>query len=140
MTMSIIVSLVWLGQTMKLSYIIELGIGIVQFTILTLSGLPTVTLSTIPLASTVACFFGYNYLYSDRELIALSAAGFSNMNIAMPAIKLASAITIFTYLLSFYISPMCYHALKENMSYFRGNYISNVIHEHTFDPIQELRN
>ena len=137
MTMCVIVALVWLGQIMKLSYIIELGIGITKFTFLTLASLPTVTLSTIPLAATVACFFGYNYLYSDRELIALAASGFSNMNIALPAIKLASGIAVFGYLLSFYISPMSYHMLKQDMSYFRGNYISSVIHEHTFDMLSK---
>ena len=137
MTMSVIVALVWLGQIMKLSYIIELGIGAAQFTILTMAALPTVTLSIIPLAATVACFFGYNYLHSDRELIALSAAGFSNMNIALPAIKFASGIAVFGYLLSFYLSPISYHMLKEDMNYFRGNYISNVIHERTFDMVSK---
>ena len=137
MTMSVIVALVWLGQIMKLSNLIELGVGITKFTFLTLAALPTVTLSTIPLAATVACFFGYNYLHSDRELIALSAAGYSNMNIALPAIKLASGIAVFGYLLSFYISPMSYHMLKEDMNYFRGNYISSVIHERTFDMLSK---
>lgn len=137
MTMSVIVTLVWLGQIMKLSYIIELGVGITEFIFLTLASLPTVALSTIPLAATVACFMGYNYLHSDRELIALSAAGFSNMNIALPAIKFAGGITIFGYLLSFYISPMSYHLLKEDMNYFRGNYISSVIHERTFDTLSK---
>ena len=137
MTMLVIVALVWLGQIMKLSYVIELGVGITKFTFLTMASLPTVTLSTIPLAATVACFVGYNYLHSDRELIALSAAGFSNMNIALPAIKLACGITVFGYLLSFYISPMSYHMLKEDMNYFRENYISGVIHERTFDMLSK---
>jgi len=135
MTLSVVVALVWLGQIMKLSFIIELGVGIIQFTFLTLAALPTVTLSIIPLAATVACFFGYNYLHSDRELIALSAAGFSSMDIALPAIKLAGGITLFGYLLSFYLSPVSYHMLKEDMNYFRGNYISSIVHERTFNVL-----
>ena len=137
MTLAVIVSLVWLGQIMKLSFIIEMGVGITKFIFLTLAALPTVALSTIPLAATVACFFGYNYLHSDRELIALSAAGFSNMSIAMPAIKLAGALTIFGYLLAFYISPLSYHMLKNDMTYFRGNYISSTVHEHTFNQLSK---
>ena len=133
MTLSVVVALVWLSQIMKLSFIIELGVGITKFTLLTLAALPTVTLSIIPLAATVACFFGYNYLYSDRELIAFSAAGFSNMDIALPAMKLAGAITLFGYLLSFYLSPISYHMLKEDMNHFRGNYISSIMHERTFN-------
>lgn len=137
MTMAIIVSLVWLSQIMKLSYIIELGVGIVKFTLLTLSVLPTVALSTMPLAASVACFFGYNYLYFDRELIALSTSGLSNMQIATPAIKLALGLTFLSYMLSFFLSPMSYHMLKEDMNYLRGNYISSAIHERTFDTLSK---
>jgi len=135
MTLSGVVALVWLGQIMKLSFIIEFGVGIIQFIFLTLAALPTVTLSIIPLAATVACFFGYNYLHSDRELIALSASGFSRTDIAMPAIKLAGSLTIFGYLLSFYLSPISYHMLKEDMNYFRSNYISSIVHERTFNML-----
>lgn len=136
-TLTIIVSLVWLSQIMKLAYVIELGVGITKFIFLTIAALPTIALSTLPLASIVACFFGYNYLHSDRELIALSAAGLSNMDISKPAIKLAGVMTLICYLLAFYISPASYHMLKEDMSYLRGNYISGIVHEHTFNQLSK---
>lgn len=137
MTLSVVIALVWLSQIMKLSFVIELGVGILQFISLTLAALPTVTLSIIPLVAVVACFFGYNYLYSDRELIALSAAGFSNMDIALPAIKFAAGIAAFGYILSFYLSPISYNMLKGDMSNFRGNYISSMIHERTFNTLSK---
>ena len=136
-TFAVIISLVWLSQVMKLAFIIELGVGMIKFLFLTLAALPTVALSTLPLTVTVACFLGYNYLHSDRELIALSASGFSNMQIASPAIKLCAWITLAGYLLAFYISPASYHMLKDDMNYFRGNYISNMVHEHTFNPLSK---
>lgn len=136
-TLAIIISLVWLSQIMRLAHVIELGVGITKFLFLTLAALPTIALSTLPLASIVSCFFGYNYLYSDRELIALSAAGLSNMDIAKPAIKLAVILTFICYLFAFYFSPASYHMLKEDMNYLRGNYISGIVHEHTFNQLSK---
>lgn len=136
-TLMIIISLVWLSQIMKLAYVIELGGGVNKFIFLTIAALPTIALSTMPLASIVAYFFAYNYLHSNRELIALSAGGLSNMDIAKPAIKLAGIITLICYLLAFYISPASYHMMKEDMSYLQGNYISGIIHERTFNQLSK---
>jgi lipopolysaccharide export system permease protein len=134
-TVFVIVCLVWLSQIIKLAFVIELGVGIFKFIFFTIEALPAIMLSTLPLATTVAGIMGYNYLSSDRELIALSTSGFSNMQIAFPAVKLSLIVTVISYLLAFYVSPLSYHKLKNDLSVLRSGYVSGMIHERTFNQL-----
>jgi len=136
-TTAAIICLVWLSQTMKLAFVIELGTSILSFLTLTLSALPTILVSIFPLAVAISYFGKYSFLNSDRELIALSSAGLSNFSLAKPALKLTLCLTFIGYIFSFYIGPISYHFLKNHLSNFRSNYFNNVIHEHSFNQISK---
>ncbi len=136
-TTGAIICIVWLSQTMKLAFVIELGTSSISFFALTISALPTILVAVFPLAISVSYYGKYSFLYSDRELIALSASGLSSWALAKPAMKLTLALTLIGYIFSFYIGPISYHFLKNNLSNFRNNYVNNVIHEHSFNQISK---
>jgi lipopolysaccharide export system permease protein len=120
---------------MKLAFVIELGVGALKFLLLTFAALPSITFMTLPIATTVAGFVGYNYLSSDRELIALRTSGLSNAKIIEPAIRLSLFVTLFSYMIAFYISPISYNVLKNELSLLRSNYVGGLMNEHTFNQI-----
>lgn len=136
-TLGAIILLIWLSQIMKLAFVIELGSGAQSFFILTMSALPTIALSILPIATSIAYFGSLSFLNSDRELIALCSSGLSNFQIAKPAIKLAAIISLVCYIFSFYLAPKSYHYLKRSLSNFRNNFIANVIHEKSFNPLSK---
>lgn len=136
-TMGAIILLIWLSQVMKLAFVIELGSGTQSFFLLTLSALPTIALTILPIATSIAYFGGFSFLNSDRELIALCATGLSNLDIAKPAIRLAAMISLLCYLFSFYLAPKSYHYLKSSLNNFRNNFVANVIHEKSFNQLSK---
>jgi lipopolysaccharide export system permease protein len=136
-TTGAIICIVWLSQTMKLAFVIELGTSSLSFFALTISAIPTILVAIFPLAIAVSYFGKYSFLSSDRELIALSSAGLSSISIAKPAMKLTLILTLIGYIFSFYIGPISYHFLKNNLSNFRSNYVNDVIHEHSFNQISK---
>jgi lipopolysaccharide export system permease protein len=122
---------------MKLSFIIELGSSSIGFLALTISALPTILVAIFPLAIAVSYFSKYSFLNTDRELIALSSSGLSSFALAKPALKLTLFLTLIGYIFSFYIGPISYHFLKESLSNYRNTYVTNVIHEHSFNQISK---
>lgn len=136
-TLGAIILLIWLSQIMKLAFVIELGSGTMSFFLLTMSALPTIALSILPITTSIAYFGALSFLNSDRELIALCASGLSNLQIAKPALKLAAIISVFCYVFSFYLAPKSYHYLKSSLNSFRNNFVANVIHEKSFNPLSK---
>ena len=132
-----IIVLIWLSQVMKLAFVVELGSGAKSFFLLTISALPTIALSILPIATSIAYFGGFSLLNSDRELIALCSTGLSNFQIAKPAIRLASIICVICYSFSFYLAPKSYHYLKSSLNSFRNNFVANVIHEKNFNQLSK---
>jgi len=104
---------------------------------LTMSALPTMALPILPVGTAVAIFGGLSFLNSDRELIALSAAGLSDFQIAKPALKLAAYACVVCYLCAFYIAPKSYHFLKKSLGNFRNNFVANVLHEKSFNQLSK---
>ena len=136
-TTGAIICIVWLSQTMKLAFVIELGTSSLSFFALTISAIPTILVAIFPLAIAVSYFGKYSFLNSDRELIALSSAGLSSLALAKPAMKLTLILTLIGYIFSFYVGPISYHFLKDNLNNFRSNYVNDVIHEHSFNKISK---
>lgn len=132
-----IILVIWLSQIMKLSFIIELGSSTINFLFLSLSAIPSISVSLIPIAIGIAYFGQFSFFSSDRELTTMSASGLSNWQIAMPAIKLSCMISIVGYLLAFYVAPTSYHFLKRRLNNFHDHYFKNVIHTGTFNPISK---
>lgn len=136
-TTGAIICIVWLSQTMKLAFVIELGTNSLSFFALTISAIPTILVAIFPLAIAVSYFGKYSFLNSDRELIALSSAGLNSLALAKPAMKLTFILTLIGYIFSFYIGPISYHFLKDNLSNLRSNYVNDVIHPHSFNQISK---
>ena len=134
---SILTSLVWITQILKLLYLLDKGINSIDFLKLMILILPSLFFMISPLVSVIAIIYVYNNLQEDRQLIILKASGLSNFAIAKPGLIVATFITLIAYYVSLYLTPLSYSKLKYELSDFRENFVSNIITEKTFNQLSK---
>ena len=133
----ILTSLVWITQILKLLYLLDKGIDSIDFLKLVVLILPSLFFMISPLISVIAVIYVYNNLQEERQLIILRASGLNNFAIAKPALIVATFITLVSYYVSLYLTPLSYGKLKYELSDFRENYVSNIITEKTFNQLSK---
>ncbi len=129
--------LVWVTQIFKLLYLIDKGVNFSEFFKIVILILPSLFFMISPLISVLSVIYTYNKLQNQRQIIILKMTGISNFSIAKPALMIATLITLFTYYISFYLMPLSYNTLKNNLSNFREYYVSNIIDEKIFNQISK---
>jgi lipopolysaccharide export system permease protein len=133
-------SIVWLTQALRfIDFMVNQGISIGIF--LTLTGLliPSLLLMILPPALFCAILFVYNRLTMDSELVVLQSAGLSRWRLALPALQVAAAIMIISYLLALYLQPLSHRQFRDMQSFLRNNYVSILLQEGVFStPVNGL--
>lgn len=133
----ILTSLVWITQILKLLYLLDKGVSPVDFLKLNILIVPSLFFMISPLVSVIAVIYAYNKLQEERQLIIFKASSLSNLAIAKPALIIAIFITLFSYYVSLYLTPLSYGKLKYDLNNFRENYVSNFITEKTFNQLSK---
>lgn len=133
-------SIIWLTQALRfIDFIVDRGISFISFLELTMLLVPSLMLFVIPFALLCAVLFVYYRLMMDSELLVLSGAGLSRLQIALPAVKIAFIATLVSYSISLYILPVSYHEFKNMQSFLRDNYASLLLQEEVFNnPLEGL--
>ena len=81
---------IWLTQSLRfIDMVVNRGLPVTDFLWLAMLITPRFVTLILPFACAIATVYVYNRLITDRELIVLRAAGFSNFRLARPAIRLA---------------------------------------------------
>ena len=133
-------SIIWLTQALRfIDFIVNRGISIANFLELTLLLVPSLMLFVLPFALLCAVLFIYYRLMMDSELLVLSSAGLSRLQLAKPAVNAALVTTLITYFISFYLLPVSYHEFKDMQAFLRDNYASLLLQEEVFNsPVDGL--
>ncbi len=104
-TMTLVI-VVFLSQSLRfLELVIESGASGTAFWTLTFLALPRFFEIIVPLGTMAAVLFLYNRMTVDSEISALRAAGFSPFMLARPALILGGAMTIFLFVMTFWVAP-----------------------------------
>src|ERR1700722_19726998 len=83
-------SIIWLTQALRfIDFIVSRGISFGSFLELTLLLIPSLLLFVMPFALLCGVLYVYYRLMMDSELLVLSSAGLSRLQIAIPAINVA---------------------------------------------------
>jgi lipopolysaccharide export system permease protein len=131
------VGFVWLTQIIKLVYLVSRGVDIVTFVSTVALVLPYICFTIMPFSVSIGVIVGYNRLSNDRELLAISNMGISAFGIIRPAILIASFFTIFSYASSFYLVPVSYAALKENLRVLKESVGFSALEERVFAQVSK---
>ncbi len=133
----ILTSLVWITHILKFLPLLDKGISSVDFFKVIILVVPSLFFMISPLISVISVIYVYNKLQEDRVLIILKASGLSNFAITKPALIVATFITLVSYYVSLYLTPLSYSKLKYELHDFRENYVSNIIVEKTFNHLSK---
>jgi len=115
-----------------LEYIVEQGVGIGTFLYLMSLFIPTLLWVIVPVAFFISVMLVYNKLTVDSEFMILKSAGLNNFSLAKPAIYFGIIVTLFSYLISFYLLPTSFREFKDMQSFIRDNYASILLQEGVF--------
>jgi len=133
-------SIVWLTQALRfIDFIVNRGISFFTFLHLTLLLIPSLLLLLLPASLLIATLFVYHRLMADSELVILRSAGLSNMQIALPGLQIAAVVTLFAYVIGFYLLPVSHSQFKDMQVFLRDNYASLLLQEEVFNnPVDNL--
>jgi len=127
---------IWLTQSLRfVDMVVNRGLPVTEFLWLAMLILPRWLAVIMPLACVLAVVYVYNRLISDRELVVLRAAGFSNLRLARPAVALAVLAALFVYLLNIYLLPVSYRQFTDLRLAIRSDYSSILLQEGSFHTL-----
>jgi lipopolysaccharide export system permease protein len=128
----------WLTQSLRfVEMIVNKGISVGTFLLLTIMLMPTFLVVIIPISLFAVALFTYNKLNADRELVVLRAAGLSHWTLAKPGLILGGAATVAGLALSLWIIPVTVGAFRELQWSIRNDLTSVLLQEGAFNKFGE---
>ncbi|MDH3229377.1 MAG: LPS export ABC transporter permease LptF [Alphaproteobacteria bacterium] len=131
---------IWLTQSLRfVDLVVNRGLPVTEFLWLAMLILPRWLAGILPIACVVAVVHVYNRLITDRELVVLRAAGFSNLRLASPAILLGLVVMLLVYLLNVYLLPVSYRQFRELHQAANSDYSAILLQEGSFQTLPQRR-
>ena len=136
----LLTSVIWLVSILPLlDLVINRGQSAPTFLYLILLLLPTLLMIIMPIAFFFATLFTLHRLSSESELVAMSSAGFSLRQLAMPVLAAAAIVMAFTYLCALWLMPAGQRSLSEKVLDIRADMAGALLNEGDFNtPTQGL--
>jgi lipopolysaccharide export system permease protein len=136
----LLTAVIWLSQALRLlDLVINRGQSAPTFVYLTLLVLPSLLVIILPIAFFFGTLYALNKLNTDSELVVMSAAGFSRVQIAVPVFIAAGLVMALTYLCNLYLMPAGQRALNDKVVDIRADIGTALLNEGEFNtPAQGL--
>lgn len=136
---SMLVLLIWFSRAVPfVKYITENGVELSQFFYLFILILPWLLLFIIPVSLFAAILLIYNRLIITNEITILKNSGLTKFAISRPAISIAVIISLFCFLISFYLMPYANKKLRVSRADFKSNYTNLSFNPQTFETLKNL--
>jgi lipopolysaccharide export system permease protein len=131
-------AILWLTQSLRfIELIINKGLSIGAFGLLTLLLLPNFLTIITPVAVFAVLLFTYNRLDADREIVVMRSAGLSHLALARPALIAGLVLVVLGYALNLFIIPASVKTFRE-MQWAARNDLSRVLlQEGSFNHITD---
>jgi lipopolysaccharide export system permease protein len=89
--------------------------------------MPQLIVLILPVAALVAGLIAINRLHRDNEIVVCFAAGLSRWRVMSPAIRLAALMATASLLITLWIQPLCYRALRDTLESVRTDLVTSMI-------------
>jgi lipopolysaccharide export system permease protein len=127
---------IWLTQSLRfVDMVVNRGLPITDFLWLAMLITPRFITLILPFACVIATIYVYNRLIADRELIVLRAAGFSNLRLARPAIRLALVTALAAYVMNIYLLPVSFREFSDLRYSINSDYSAMLLQEGSFNTL-----
>lgn len=97
-----------------------------------LLAMPQLIVLILPIGLLVAGLMALNRLQTENELVICFAGGFSRWRVISPALRLACLVTLASMILTFWIQPLSYRALRDTLQAVRSDLFSTMIRPGAF--------
>ncbi len=132
-----VTGIVWLSQILRLGYLFETKILLVEFLLITLLIIPSLVHSILPLALLYSSLYCYNILKINKEIIALKASGINIRQLIYPLLYVSTLVSLFAIINASIIMPLSYHTLKEKIFQHKNSFVCSVIAPGIFTPLSK---
>lgn len=125
---------IWLTQSLRfIDRIVNNNLAFLDFLYLTMLVLPNIMAIILPVAAFCATLYAFHRLASDSETIVLSAAGFSRLALARPALYISAVVMVVMYAILLLLMPLGARTLKATQYEFRNDLAGMAILEGVFN-------
>ena len=130
----LLTAVIWLTQSLRLlDLVINRGQSAPTFLYLTVLVLPGLLVLILPIAFFAGTLFALSKLNTDSELVVMSAAGFSRLQIAVPVFISAAIVMALTYACGLYLMPAGQRAMKDKVVDIRADIGAALLNEGEFN-------
>ncbi len=133
----ILTGIVWFSQILKLLFLFEKEVNLLEFLELAIFILPLLIHSILPFAILYASLYVYNNMKVNKELVVFENAGMNYRLLTKPIFTLGIAIVFVSMINSVYIMPKSYNILKDRLSTYRNNFVISTIQEGVFNNLSK---
>lgn len=88
---------------------------------ITLLAMPQLIAMILPIAVLVAALVALNRLHTEQEIVTCFSAGMSRWKVVAPAVELAAWLALISLVLTLWVQPLCYRALRETLESVRSD-------------------
>ena len=121
MLLLILTGLAWMTQIMAMmKFLLNYGVDFASFVYLTSLMIPFIISIIVPFVTFITIIFIYNKMISENEVTVMMASGLSPWQIAKPAIRFATILTLLHLVLNIWIVPISqsvFYSTQWNLRY-----------------------
>jgi lipopolysaccharide export system permease protein len=134
----VMTGIIWLFISVRaVESIINRGLSLKLFIMLTWLQLPNFIVQIIPIALFIAVLFIYNRLNADREILVMRAAGLSPLALARPIIGLGLGSAAVAYAFALYFTPLSYQMFRDLQWDVRYSFTNILLREGVFNTLSD---
>ncbi len=92
-----------------------------------LLAMPQLIAMIMPMAVLISGVLAMNRLHTEQEIVICFSTGMSRWRVVSPAFQLAGAVSLVCLMLTLWIQPLCYRALRETLESVRADLVATMI-------------
>ena len=136
LTSCTLAAIILLTQSLKfLEIIINSGASSVTFWLLAFMALPRFFEVILPIALMISTIFIYTRMLSDSEVVVMRAAGTSPLQLARPAIAMATMVTFLLIIITTWLAPVSLSSMLKLRQVIKAQYSTLLFREGVFNSI-----
>ena len=92
-----------------------------------LLAMPQLIAMIMPTAVLISAVLAMNRLHTEQEIVICFSTGMSRWRVVSPAFQLAGAVSLVCLVLTLWIQPLCYRAMRETLESVRADLVATMI-------------
>ena len=136
---SVLILLIWFSRAIGfVKYVTENGVSLSQFFYLFILILPWLLIFIAPISLFAAILLIFNRMLANNEITIFKNSGLTKLQICHPIILLATIISLFCFIISFYLMPYANKELRLSRINIQNNYANLSFNPQTFETLKDL--